>query len=403
MLAMAVFVCSRPFNLMVWCRYCDQIGTSPSINFHSPFLQLTSMSFRRYTPSKPSSASQSVPKPPEKLPSGVKPTSPPVISTGTATLDPLLSPASGLPLSSTLLVEEDGTGNYSGVILRQYVAEGVVQGDKVWIGGVGDAWWRGIPALAKADKPSKSSTEPVNDLEEKMKIAWRYGVNDPKLKANALSNERSFPDFCHTFNISEQMPFPPNSRVVFSPPPAEHGNPYQPILASLFSFLDTNSSTSTPTRLVLPDLLNPLVYSPESTNPATILKFLHILIGIISTRPYCTLILSLSTSFYPRNIPITSWIEHLCSHVIQLCPLPPAPAIAKHPQGLLKVYKGGLMTEQMAYRVGRRGMTLEEWSLPPLEDEAPRVKQGFVIEKEASQDGLGRRLANSLAAEDIAF
>src|SRR5579871_604097 len=134
------------------------------------------MSFRRYAPTKPPSASQP-PKSSEKPPAGIKPASPPVVSTGTATLDTLLSPSSGLPLSSALLVEEDGTGNYSGVLLRQYVAEGVVQGDKVWIGGVGDAWWRGIPAVAKHERNSKS-TETVKELEEKMKIAWRYGVND---------------------------------------------------------------------------------------------------------------------------------------------------------------------------------------------------------------------------------
>jgi elongator complex protein 4 len=359
------------------------------------------MSFRRYAPSKPPSTPQSQSKHPEQLPAGIKPGSPPVISTGTATLDALLSPALGLPLSSALLVEEDGTGNYGGVVLRQYVAEGVVQGNKVWIGGVGDTWWRNVPGLARESKSSKSTSEAASELEEKMKIAWRYGIIDPKGRGNEFLSHHAYPDFCHVYDISEQLPLPPNAQVTFSPPPSEQGKPYEPLIASLVSFLDT-SSTSTPIRLVLPDLLNPLVYSPEATNPSSILKFLHILTGIVANRPFCTMILSISSSFYPRTSPLTSWIEHLCSHVIQLCPLPPSPIVAKHPQGLLHVYKGGLVMQQMAYRVGRRGMVLEEWSLPPLEDEAPRVKQGFVIEKEISGE-TGRPSVSKLSAQDIAF
>jgi len=358
------------------------------------------MSFRRYAPAKTPVSSPGQPVAQDKLPPGVKPASTPTISTGTGTLDALLSPHGGLPLSSALLVEEDGTGNYSGVVLRQYVAEGVVQGDKVWIGGVGDAWWRGVPGLAKQDKSSTKSTDAVKEIEEKMKIAWRYGINDPK---STTSNEPAFPDFCHTFDISEQLPFPGNSQVSISPPPGVRGDPYQPLLSSLLTFLQS-TPTSLPIRLVLPDFLNPLIYSPESTNPAFLLKFLHTIIAFNTSRPYWTLILSLSTSFYPRTNPLISWIEHLCTHVIQLCPLPrPTNAAVKQPQGLVNVHKGGLMMKEMAYRVGRRGMVLEEWSLPPLEDEAPRVKQGFVIEKDVPGANVGASPVSGVTAKDLEF
>ena len=324
----------------------------------------------------------------EKLPPGIKPASTPTISTGTSTLDDLLSPQSGLPISSALLVEEDGTGNYSGVVLRQYVSEGVVQGDKVWIGGVGDGWWRSVPGIAKQEKSTKTA-DTVKEVEEKMKIAWRYRVNDQKSNIGSAT-DTSFPDFCHSFDISEQMPFPGKSQVVFSPPPAPQGNPYQPILSSLLTFLESIPK-SVPTRLVLPDFLNPLIYGPESTTPSQLLQFLHTLLAVIHSRTYCTLLLSLSASFYPRSKPLTSWIEHLCTHVIQLCPLPRSSGTAvKQPQGLVNVHKGGLMLKEMAYRVGRRGMVLEEWSLPPLDEETPRVKQGFVIETDVVVQMLER-------------
>ena len=59
------------------------------------------------------------------------------------------------------------------------------------------------------------------------------------------------------------------------------------------------------------------------------------------------------------------------------------------------------MLKEMAYRVGRRGMVLEEWSLPPLEEETPRVKQGFVIEKDVSNVVTSH--VSGVAAKDLEF
>jgi elongator complex protein 4 len=311
------------------------------------------------------------------------------MSTGTATLDHLLSMQSGLSLSSALLVEEEGTGNYSGVILRQYVAEGVIQGDKIWIGGMGTHWWRGVPAQSSK---SKKSTNPVDQLQDKMKIAWRYESNS-KTDATAINH-----DFCHSFDISEQCIFPEKGQVCFAPLSSQ-GDVFPPLLSSLQAFLK-NGSPNECYRLVLPDFLNPLLYPPQSTNPATLLKFLHTMLSILHSSKYITLLISLSTSFYPRSTSLTSWIEHLCTHVLQLSPLPRNPSIAKQPQGLVHVYKGGLMMKEMGYRVGRGGMVLEEWSLPPLEEETPRVKQGFVIEKEVVK---GTSLVSGLAKKDLEF
>ena len=360
------------------------------------------MSFRRYAPKKLPSTTPGRDIP-AGLPRGIKPSSTPTISTGTSTLDALLSPPSGLPISSALLVEEDGTGNYSGVVTRQYVSEAVIQGDKVWIGGVGEGWWRGVPGVSKEEISARSS-DSIKEVEEKMKIAWRYGVNDQRFLNTSSSVDASFPDFCHSFDISQQMTFPGKLQVVFSPPPALHGNPYQPILSSLLAFLESIPK-STPTRLVVPDFLNPLIYGPESTLPTNCLPFLHTVLALIHSQTYCTLVLSLSTSFYPRDKPLTSWIEHICTHVIQLCPLPrsPVPGVQKQPQGLVNVHKGGLMSKEMAYRVGHRGMVLEEWSLPPLEEQTPRVKQGFVIENDVANINVGVSHISGVSSKDLEF
>jgi elongator complex protein 4 len=356
------------------------------------------MSFRRYAQQKPSSDPPSQINVGDETPSGILPGSTPAISTGTSTLDSLLSPLPGLPVSSVLLVEELGTGNYSGVVLRQYVAEGVVQGNMLWIGAVGEIWWRGVPAVGDAQSTMKKS--PTRETEEKMKIAWRYGVDEPKT-SNSRSNAH-IAEFCHSFDISQQLPYPGRSQVIFSPPPSTR-NPYQPMLTSLLSFLETVPKL-TPVRLILPDFLNPLIYGPECTQPSAVLRFLHTLQALVRTRVYCTAMISLSTSFYPRDQALTCWIEHLCSHIVHLCPLPRSSNdSAKGPQGLVKVHKGGLRLKEMAYRVGRRGMVLEEWSLPPLEDQAPRVKQGFVIEKEINKLSVTNSPISGVAKKDLEF
>ena len=61
------------------------------------------------------------------------------------------------------------------------------------------------------------------------------------------------------------------------------------------------------------------------------------------------------------------------------------------------------MLREMAYRVGRHGMVLEEWSLPPLEDEAPRVKQGFVIETDSGNVGIRASPISGVPKKDLEF
>lgn len=111
---------------------------------------------------------------PEITASGVRPsplTSHPTISTGAPSLDGLLGGHAGLPLGSSLLVEESGTTDFSGTLLRYFAAEGICQGHTLHIVGVGEHWVRELPGVSD-DKHREKKTK-TND-EEKMKIAWRY-------------------------------------------------------------------------------------------------------------------------------------------------------------------------------------------------------------------------------------
>lgn len=93
-------------------------------------------------------------------------------STGTATLDNLLAGHAGLALGSSLLVEESGTTDFAGALVRYYAAEGVVQEHRVHVVGFDRQWAATLPGLIGTAEASESSS--ARTKEDKMKIAWRY-------------------------------------------------------------------------------------------------------------------------------------------------------------------------------------------------------------------------------------
>lgn len=106
---------------------------------------------------------------------GIRPsslTSHPVTSTGTPSLDSLLGGHGGLALGSGLLIEESGTTDFAGALLRFYAAEGVCQGHVIHLVGVGESWTRELPGVAEERPSARKEKAAVDD--EKMKIAWRY-------------------------------------------------------------------------------------------------------------------------------------------------------------------------------------------------------------------------------------
>lgn len=93
-----------------------------------------------------------------------------VTSTGTASLDGLLAGHGGLTLGCSLLIEEDGTTDYAGALIKCFAAEGLLQGHHVHVIGLPEPWGRELPgALNDADKHGKPA-----EVGNKMKIAWRY-------------------------------------------------------------------------------------------------------------------------------------------------------------------------------------------------------------------------------------
>jgi elongator complex protein 4 len=86
-------------------------------------------------------------------------------------LDSLLAGHAGLALGTSLLIQETGTTDFGGILLRYYAAEGVAQHHQIHALGYPEDWARTLPGIAVQSKEHASRTETAN---ENMKIAWRY-------------------------------------------------------------------------------------------------------------------------------------------------------------------------------------------------------------------------------------
>ena len=75
-------------------------------------------------------------------------------------------------MGKILLIEENGTTDFAGALLRYYAAEGVVQEHKLHVVGVPEPWRRSLPGLVGSADAVDEKSEKRKD--EKMKIAWRY-------------------------------------------------------------------------------------------------------------------------------------------------------------------------------------------------------------------------------------
>jgi len=118
---------------------------------------------------------QSTPDDTIPLLSGVRPsplTAHPVTSTGTSSLDEVLGGHSGLALGASLLIEENGTTDFAGALLRVFAAEGICHGHIVHVVGVDEGWTRSLPGIA--DEKGRHVLKAEDNQAEKMKIAWRY-------------------------------------------------------------------------------------------------------------------------------------------------------------------------------------------------------------------------------------
>ncbi|EEP75816.1 conserved hypothetical protein [Uncinocarpus reesii 1704] len=293
-------------------------------------------------------------------------------STGTPTLDNLLAGHAGLALGSSLLIEESGTTDFAGALLRYYAAEGIVQEHQLHVVGFDPQWAATLPGLIGA---AEAADEKPKGKNEKMKIAWRY---------ERLGN------FGAGITPSRLHPGLPSINFIQLSPPTQPGSPLSSVIQKLTQAI-SNSPSHKIHRVIIPSLLSPALYPPGTSRPECVLQFLHSLRALLSIHSSrMTAMITLPLSLYPRSFGLVRWIELLNDGVIELAPFPhlehsnpaatsgAATAQEEPPQGMLKIYRlpvfherggGGDKNtdEDWAFTFSRRKFTIKPFSLPPVD------------------------------------
>ncbi|KAF6813289.1 paxneb protein [Colletotrichum plurivorum] len=346
---------------------------------------------------------QAAQKPEAPLSAGVRPSlldGRLTISTGTASLDQLLAGHAGMPLGCNLLIEESGTTDFAGLLLKYYAAEGLVQGHQVHVLGPDESWRYELPGLGKECRPSRK--HPTGASSERMKIAWRYetlgGINN-----ESGTDHRSVAttdSFCHSFNLAKHLQLSDAKGELHATPSVSAGDWLQPsegrpvaspleiFLAGISARLE-KSKPGTIHRVVIPNLLSPTLYRSAVCRSSDALRFMHGLRALLRQHSTSlTAAVSFSTSLYPRSTGFAKWMELLCDGVLELVPMhrqvhiQPQVKSEDMVQGMLRVHNlpiyhergGGLeghsSRENLSFRLSSSdGLVFKPYSLPPVVDE----------------------------------
>ncbi|KAG7841005.1 hypothetical protein KL942_001993 [Ogataea angusta] len=331
---------------------------------------------------------------------GVKPsilTSQPCISTGSSDIDTLLG-HQGLPIGSSILIEETGTTDFASTLSKLFLAQGIVHNrikssqpnTHDVVVGLDQNWAKSLPGVYKGSKErkkekvqqneSKVSVSNIVNQNNDLKIAWRYGLNQRKSESDDDTIDQ-YPHYNNQFDITSVLTVAPGPHELTCIPNDNLTRALKRIEETVIK------QPSKIVRVAVPLFLNPLVYQNERSAPE-ILRFVHGLKQILKKYPnQVALLMTINLDLYPRNNPLIGYMELLFDSVIELRPFDPQlhdlmervyrnqPAKIKH--GHLNVYKlpvlseSGLMCVQemeYSFKNGRRRFEIEKWSIP-VEDE----------------------------------
>lgn len=327
-------------------------------------------------------------------------TSQPTISTGVADLDKILQHL-GIPLGQSLLVEESGSTDFASIILRAFASQGVIHNrlnkDELnchcIVIGVTGQWCKELPGIYKGSTKEQKKAKikeienkvSVSNLNDDMKIAWRYGLNKKTDTNDGSIN--NYEGYNHQFDITQKLlPSPNNQDMSF----ISLNDDYKTIIKLIDSIIQQQLKLKSGKiiRLILPNLLNPSIYHPKYSLPTFIFPFIHSLRSIL--RKYSSnvvLIASLPLDLYPRDGNVTGVLESSFDAVIYLQPFNQEmsqliekayknePSKIQH--GLVNIIKLPILSErglmmihdgEFAFKNGRKKFEIEDWGIPVDDD-----------------------------------
>ncbi|KAI7814363.1 elongator complex protein 4 [Triplophysa rosa] len=335
-----------------------------------------------------------------------------IVSTGVTSLDYVIG--GGLAVGTLLLVEEDRYDSYSHMLLKYFLAEGVVCGHEVFLASARDhpdEIMQELPSPIVDDvgsvKTKEGQAQPCDqENQDTMTIAWRY-QNQPRVQ-NALASSVRFGHYydvsktmepevrqavkCHSFYALQESPTTTESSLLSSP--------YHALLQSIRSVIRKEGfDGSTPQskvrnvlRLGLHSLGSPLWGDDLccTDNPAhchSLTTFLYALRGLLRTS------LSVAVVTVPshlmQNKSVMGQIIRLSDTAIALESFRGS---EKETNPLYKDYHGLLHvrqvprlnclvcevpdTKDLAFKLKRKQFTIERLHLPPdLSETVSRVSK----------------------------
>lgn len=339
-------------------------------------------------------------------------TSHPCVSSGSQHLDDLLGHG-GIPLGSLLLIEESGTTDFGSVLLRSFAAQGILHSrlaennapTKVIVIGAPNTWGRELPgvyidktqaAKGKVEQDiSKLSVESLTQTvsgtaslrENKMKISWRYSRDEPNKNIDQPDNSKSIrPHYSAVFDFTSRLvPQAQPHEISYITPSPQHGpDSFFPLIINQLEMAAREAhNKGMIIRVVIPTFLHPAIYSPNCSEPQSVLPFMYTLKTLCQKYSHnIAVLMTLPVVLYPRESTITRWFEILIDGCIHLEGFPDnieqekevsSAESSKAPQGLVHIYKlpasserGMMMARpaEHAFRVGRKLFEIQEWGIP---------------------------------------
>ena len=349
---------------------------------------------------------------------GIRPspaTSQPTTSTGCQDLDRILGHM-GLPLGQTLLVQEQGTTDFSSVLVKSFAAQGVIhnrtEASNAFLNGnthlvvltLNQQFAKELPGVYKGSRKdvkrskvslaeskvtvqnmletSKAQPKVVDSAPQDLKIAWRYGLNDDAARSGKRTESEleTYPNYSHAFDITSRLVPAPTSAELTLISPAQ---PFHIILAQLQAVFKKHEKKLI--RVLLPNFMHPVMYPPEYSQLTVMLPLLHGIRSVIKKHSErAVLLTTVSSELYSKSgSQLLVAMENMFDSVVNLEPFPQEmlqflerayksqPTKVQH--GLVHLLKIPILSEkgemhimrsEYAFRNGKKKFEIEPWGIP---------------------------------------
>lgn len=340
------------------------------------------------------------------------------VSTGSKDIDTVLVHG-GLPVNQTLLIEEDGSTDFSGVLVKNYVSEGIVQNRRTGkvvnhciVIGMDASFGNELPDVYAGnskerkkklvqENEGKLSVSNITNSNNDLKIAWRYrkdiqGRIPGKDETGTNDEESKYPEYSHQFDITTKIrPSPGPNEITYVPITGG----YESILRNVRQIAEKElKDGSKIIRIVVPYFLNPMVYGcGEYVSYNEVVKFVFGLKRVVNMHSgRVTLIASLSSELYEETDVLATLQDTLFDGVIRLVPFPHElntlmekvykTQREKIKQGYVDIYKVpilsglGMMEKRLkeySFKNSKTSFHVEQWSIPVEEEDVDEKKVDF--------------------------